>query len=249
MTPDRDRLLDAALSHVPFEGMNERALIAGARDIGMAADLARVHFPDAGAGLAAAYHRRGDARLAEAMAGGQPAQGRIRDRIAAALWQRLALSDPELVRAGAATLALPQNAALGARLVWETADTIWTGLGDRSEDVSWWTKRATLASVWGAVVLYWLGDASEGRIDTRAKLPKGKGIWPAIWMLGSNDSQVSWPACGEIDIMELQGSRPNVNIGTIHFGNSVATKPPAVLVLRMRASTSRARVFLPPAPS
>lgn len=168
MTPDRDRLLDAALSHVPFEGMNERALIAGARDIGMAADLARVHFPDAGAGLAAAYHRRGDARLAEAMAGGQPAQGRLRDRIAAALWQRLALSDPELVRAGAATLALPQNAALGARLVWETADTIWTGLGDRSEDVSWWTKRATLASVWGAVVLYWLGDASEGRIDTRA---------------------------------------------------------------------------------
>ncbi|ARJ69034.1 COQ9 family protein [Paracoccus contaminans] len=168
MTPDRDRLLDAALSHVPFEGMNERALIAGARDIGLSADLARVYFPDGGAGLAAAYHRRGDERLARAMAAGQPAQGRIRDRIASALWQRLALSDPELVRAGAATLALPQNAALGARLVWETADTIWTGLGDRSEDVSWWTKRATLASVWGAVVLYWLGDASEGREDTRA---------------------------------------------------------------------------------
>ena len=62
MQDDRDRLLDAALTHVPFEGMNDRALAAGARDIGMAADLARVHFPGGGAALAAAYHRRADAQ-------------------------------------------------------------------------------------------------------------------------------------------------------------------------------------------
>ena len=61
-----------------------------------------------------------------------------------------------------------------------------------------------------------------GRIDTRAKLPKGKGMWPAIWMLGANDSQVSWPACGEIDIMELKGSQPTLNISTLHFGATVA---------------------------
>jgi len=71
-------------------------------------------------------------------------------------------------------------------------------------------------------------DFTFGRIDVRAKLPKGKGIWPAIWMLGSNDSQVSWPACGEIDIMELKGSTPQTNISTIHFGTSVATKPPGL---------------------
>jgi beta-glucanase (GH16 family) len=62
-----------------------------------------------------------------------------------------------------------------------------------------------------------------GRLDVRAKLPKGKGIWPAIWMLGANDSQVSWPACGEIDIMELRGSTPRVNNSTMHYGSSVAT--------------------------
>ena len=72
-----------------------------------------------------------------------------------------------------------------------------------------------------------LRDFTFGRLDVRARLPKGKGIWPAIWMLGANDSQVSWPACGEIDIMELRGSTPQVNISTLHFGNSVATKPPA----------------------
>lgn len=167
MPDDRNRLLDAALIHVPFEGMNDRALAAGARDIGMSAEMARVHFPDGGAGLAAAYHRRTDNELGLALAAA-PMQGRIRDRIADAMWRRLELADPELVRAGAATFALPQNAPLGARLMWETADRIWTGLGDTSNDVNWWTKRATLASVWGAVVLYWLGDVSDGDADTRA---------------------------------------------------------------------------------
>lgn len=160
-----DRLLDAALIHVPFDGMNDRALIAGARDIGMSPDLARVLFPRGGAGLAAAYHRRGDAELRDWMAL-QP-HARIRDRIAGAIWHRLQVADPELVRAGAAVLALPQNAALGAQLMWGTADTIWTALGDSSEDVNWWTKRATLSSVWGAVVLYWLGDRSDAHVDTR----------------------------------------------------------------------------------
>ncbi|HRO13524.1 MAG TPA: COQ9 family protein [Paracoccus sp. (in: a-proteobacteria)] len=167
MTDERDRLLDAALIHVPFEGMNDRALQAGARDLGLSPDLARVLFPQGGAGLAAAYHRRGDAALRAWMAA-QPREGRLRDRVAGAIWHRLHLADPELVRAGSAVVALPQNAGLGARLMWETADTIWNGLGDMSVDVNWWTKRATLASVWGAVVLYWLGDHSTGHADTRA---------------------------------------------------------------------------------
>ncbi len=49
------------------------------------------------------------------------------------------------------------------------------------------------------------GEWTYGRFDTRAKLPKGIGSWPAIWMLGSNISTVGWPHCGEIDIMEHVG--------------------------------------------
>ena len=56
-----------------------------------------------------------------------------------------------------------------------------------------------------------------GRIDIRAKLPVGKGIWPALWMLGTNITSVSWPACGEIDIMELIGTYPGRTYGTIHW--------------------------------
>ena len=60
------------------------------------------------------------------------------------------------------------------------------------------------------------------RIDIRALLPEGQGIWPALWMLGTNISSVGWPACGEIDIMEMIGGsgRENTTHGTIHWYNA-----------------------------
>ena len=61
-----------------------------------------------------------------------------------------------------------------------------------------------------------------GRVDVRAALPVGQGIWPAIWMLGENKDQVGWPKCGEIDIMEKIGGTGNENTsyGTVHWDNS-----------------------------
>lgn len=61
-----------------------------------------------------------------------------------------------------------------------------------------------------------------GRVDIRAKLPRGKGIWPALWMLGSNISTVGWPASGEIDIMEYLGHETNKTHGTVHYKPSTA---------------------------
>jgi hypothetical protein len=60
-----------------------------------------------------------------------------------------------------------------------------------------------------------------GRIDVRAKLPKGQGIWPAIWMLGENIDVAGsgWPICGEIDIMEMVGHRPAELVGTVHYNS------------------------------
>lgn len=56
-----------------------------------------------------------------------------------------------------------------------------------------------------------------GKVVARAKLPFGKGTWPAIWMLGANDETVGWPDCGEIDIMEHAGNRLNKIYGTLHY--------------------------------
>lgn len=55
-----------------------------------------------------------------------------------------------------------------------------------------------------------------GRIEARIKIPRGQGIWPAFWMLGTNIDSVGWPDCGEIDIMENIGSLPSNLYGTIH---------------------------------
>jgi beta-glucanase (GH16 family) len=55
-----------------------------------------------------------------------------------------------------------------------------------------------------------------GRIEVRAKLPTGTGMWPAIWMLGTNRDNVGWPTCGEIDIMENVGFDPNIVHANIH---------------------------------
>lgn len=56
-----------------------------------------------------------------------------------------------------------------------------------------------------------------GRIDIRAKLPVSSGMWPALWMLGSNFSQAGWPGCGETDIMELIGKNPKQVVGSFHW--------------------------------
>jgi beta-glucanase (GH16 family) len=60
-----------------------------------------------------------------------------------------------------------------------------------------------------------------GRIEVRAKLPAGRGVWPAIWMLGTNITSVSWPRCGEIDIMEMVGFEPDMIYGHIHTFESI----------------------------
>jgi Glycosyl hydrolases family 16/Calx-beta domain len=62
-------------------------------------------------------------------------------------------------------------------------------------------------------------NVQYGRIDVRARLPRGRGIWPAIWMLGENITAVNWPACGEIDIMELVGHEPQKVHGTVHYSS------------------------------
>lgn len=73
-----------------------------------------------------------------------------------------------------------------------------------------------------------------GRIEVRAKLPTGRGLWPAIWMLGADRPQVGWPACGEIDIMENVGFDPDRVYATIHtpaFNGNKGTQKGGSLVI------------------
>ena len=62
------------------------------------------------------------------------------------------------------------------------------------------------------------------RVEVKAKLPQGKGIWPAIWMMGTNIKQVGWPKCSELDIMEFVGHTPGKVFGTLHWWDSTSIK-------------------------
>jgi ubiquinone biosynthesis protein COQ9 len=154
----KNRLLDAAMTHVPFDGWSDRSLRAAAADCGLDAGLARALYPRGGVDLALAYHARGDAAMVGALQAADLSAMRFRDRIAHAVRTRLDLADRELVRRGTTLFSLPQHAAEGAAAIWRTADAIWTALGDTSTDLNWYTKRATLSAVYGSTVLYWLGD-------------------------------------------------------------------------------------------
>jgi ubiquinone biosynthesis protein COQ9 len=184
---DRDKLVDAVMPHVQFDGWSDAAFKAGAADAGI--DLARAlnAFPGGMAEVLAYNHRRHDQAMIDQCALEAAAGGRMRDRITRAVRLRLELASPqrEAVRAGLSFLMLPENGALGPKLLYGTVDAIWLAVGDKSTDFSFYTKRAILAAVYSATLLYWLNDKSDGhaatwafldrRIDEVMKIPQVKG--------------------------------------------------------------------------
>jgi beta-glucanase (GH16 family) len=91
----------------------------------------------------------------------------------------------------------------------------YTGKGD------WKTSRKIAQFSSASLTTFQLAGWKYGKIEVRAKLPTGKGVWPAIWMMGINRNVTEkWPRCGEIDIMEYVTTAPNVLHGTVHWANA-----------------------------
>ena len=174
----REKLLEAILPHVAFDGWTDEAVKRAIAESGVEPGLAKLAFPRGGADMALAFHYRADRKLADELSTDKAKSNldslRIRERIAYAVRRRIELvaEDREAVRRGATLLALPQNATEGAKAIWNTADVIWTACGDTSEDYNWYTKRGILSSVYSATVLYWLGDQSHGTERTWAFLDR-----------------------------------------------------------------------------
>ena len=167
MDDPREKLLDAALSHVPFDGWSPATFKAAIADSGVDPTVARAVCPRGALDLAVAFHKRGDALMLERLGSTDLSDMRFRDRIARAVQLRLeVVEDKEAVRRGATLFALPPYAPEGAKLVWGTCDAIWDALGDTATDYNWYTKRATLSGVYSATVVFWLGDTSTGHQAT-----------------------------------------------------------------------------------
>ena len=170
----RAALIEAMLPNVPFDGWSRPALRSAARQVGMPADEALALFPNGAAEFVACFSRWADLRMLDRLEAAVIEPLRIAERVALAVVTRLEILAPwrEAVRRALSVLALPQHAPLGLRLLYETVDAIWYAAGDRATDFSFYTKRATLAAVYAATLLYWLDDGSPDFADTRAFLDR-----------------------------------------------------------------------------
>jgi len=170
----RDRLLEAALVHVPFDGWSRRSLVAGARDLGIEPGFARRLFRRGGDDLLAQLERWADRRMLAKVEADDLAAMRIRERIAALVRARLEALAPhrEAMRRAVAARLLPSNALAGCASLWRTVDLMWSLAGDKAEDYSYYTKRSLLAGVWTSTFLFWLEDRSDGFRDSWAFLDR-----------------------------------------------------------------------------
>ncbi|MBV8889736.1 MAG: COQ9 family protein [Alphaproteobacteria bacterium] len=167
---ERDALITAILPDVAFDGWSRAALRAAARRAGIGHAEASALFPRGAPDLVAAFSRWVDRRMLDRIET-SPLEGLATgERIGLALRLRFEILAPwrEAVRRSLAVLMMPHNALLGGRLLYETVDGIWYAAGDAATDLSFYTKRATLAGIVAAATLYWLDDRSGGSADTEA---------------------------------------------------------------------------------
>jgi ubiquinone biosynthesis protein COQ9 len=168
VTELQERLIDAAVPHVPFDGWGERALLAAARDLGIEPGLALNAFPGGGAEMIETHSRLADRRMVAAFEAADKTDLKLRQKVALAVRLRLTAATPqrEAIRRALAFLALPLHAPLAARLLYRTVDAVWYAIGDRSTDFNFYTKRALLAGVYSSTLLYWLNDKSAECVET-----------------------------------------------------------------------------------
>jgi len=205
----RECILLAVLPHVPFDGWSKAALAKGCADAGLERDAWRASFPGGVPDLVEYFGAYADEKMSSVLAAESLENMKIRDRIATGIRVRLELlgRHREAVRRLCAYFALPQNAPLGLKCLGRTVDAIWRAAGDEAADFSFYTKRATLAGVYSATLLYWLDDDSEGFADTFAFL----------------DRRIA-------DVMDLHKAREKLTRGfdgLVERIGSLFTRPPA----------------------
>ena len=173
-----------------FDGWSNEALDMAADQLGADRDVARLAFKDDGAmGMICAWIETIDRQMAIDLPAEKLAEMKIRERIRSLIQYRLdaVVGLEESLRRALAIMAMPQNAARALRTGWSSADAMWRLAGDTATDYNHYTKRAILASIYGATLAIFVDDESEGKAETRAflgrridgvmKFEKAKAKW------------------------------------------------------------------------
>jgi ubiquinone biosynthesis protein COQ9 len=166
----RDRIVEALLPDVPFDGWTRHALAAAAARAGFDAEDLAALMPNGPRDAVAAFSHWADRKTLDVLADRRLEDMKMRERIAAGIHARFVVLGPhrEAVRRALSFLALPQYVPLGLKLLYDTVDALWYAAGDSAADFSFYTKRGMLAGIYAAATFYWLDDRSADAVDTEA---------------------------------------------------------------------------------
>lgn len=170
----RDRAVRAMLPIAATAGWNGATIRAGLAASGEDPILAQSHFPGGPMDAIAAWSDLADREMAAAALAEDLAASRVPARIRRLVELRLTAAAPHkpALRRAFGLLALPWNTGLALRLTARTADAMWHAAGDASADFSWYTRRASLGTVYGATVTYWLRNDDPDIADAMAFLDR-----------------------------------------------------------------------------
>lgn len=168
----RDRILDAALVHVPFDGWAAGTLEQAAQSIGLTTFDVKRAFPQGVADVMAYFFARADSQMLTELQAYDLPTLKIRERIAAGVMVRLraCTNEREAVRRALGFYALPWNVAAATQALYATVDAIWRAAGDTSTDYNFYTKRLLLSKVYATTLRVWLDDKTDDLSETEAFL-------------------------------------------------------------------------------
>ena len=168
----KEKLLTNALEIIPFDGWSKASFEAAIEKTNIDLETGYRIFPKGESDLANYFHEFGDNKMLENLTKTDLSGLRYSEKIAEAVWIRVsAFEDYQVhqivLKKALATFLLPVNLLPGTKLVWDTADKIWNFMGDTSDDYNWYTKRMILSGIISSTFLFFIGDKSEGFVDTR----------------------------------------------------------------------------------
>lgn len=167
-------ILEAALPSIPFDGWTISVLEEAAMACGYSKSMVRAVFPDGIKDAISFFSFWADEQMMEQLNQIDPQSMRVRDRVRKAVETRLEIlaAHKEAERLAVAFWVRPMRKFEGAKLIWKTADRIWSWAGDTATDYNRYTKRGLLSAVITSTTFYWLNDESQGHKDTLAFLER-----------------------------------------------------------------------------
>jgi ubiquinone biosynthesis protein COQ9 len=160
----RERLLDAMLELAPETGWTQAGIDRAGEKAGLTKGQVLLSCPNGVPDLLEALGNRA-AKAAGDRLGQQDIAGmKVREKVESAVRAYIAALEPHKAAVKRAA-ASPANLLAGPKRLWTGADAIWAGLGDKSTDYNWYTKRMILTGVIGSTVVAWLGTADPAKVD------------------------------------------------------------------------------------